>query len=360
MNTLELLKDIPYFKGFDGPALESLRSKGDIINIKCGHPLIQQGDTSDQAYILLDGRLRAVLEKDGEENKMLAEIGKGEIVGEMAALFGGPRNATIIAVRNSTLLKLSREDFVELLQSQQDSLLHLSKTILKRASNSFVPNNRMSTVALIPTTPSLQLHDFCEQLLKAVRSYTSASLLTPQMVEEKPGEKDRLSHLEKLFVKHEEQHSLVLYLVASRWGDWTEACLARADKIIWIAEADESPEPSLFERRINKACMSLNHAAHELVLIHPSRQQRPTGTSQWLNKRQLSRHYHIARNFPKDVQRLARFLTGNAIGVALSGGGFRAPFQFGILHAMMEKDIPVDIIRWYFRRCFRQWWFCSG
>ena len=293
---------------------------------------------------MLDGRLRAVLEQDGEENKVLAEIGQGEIVGEMAALFGGPRNATIIAVRNSTLLRLNREDFVELLQGQQDSLLHLSKTILKRASRSFVPSNRVGTITIIPTTPTLQLNDFCQQLLEAVSIYTSATLLTSTSIQEAIGTTEDSHKLERFMAQQEEQHDLVLYLSAPKWNQWTEACLARADKIIWIAEADQSSEPSRFERRITKACLSLNHAAHELVLIHPSRKQHPTGTSRWMDKRQISRHYHVARDFQDDMQRLARFLTGNAIGLALSTGGMRASVQFGILHAMMEGGLPVDII----------------
>ncbi|MCB0588888.1 MAG: cyclic nucleotide-binding domain-containing protein [Phaeodactylibacter sp.] len=346
MNALDLLKDVPYFKNLDEKALQELLIKGDMIQIRCGHPLMQQGDASDEAYILLDGRLRAILEKEGEEHTILGEIGRGEIVGELAALFGGERSATIIALRNSTLLRLGREDFVRLLQEQQGSLLHLTHTILKRASRSFSPNNGLSAVALVPATPNLSLDAFCHELAKAAARHTSVALLTSAIAGQKLGGKIPVEgdELESLLAQYEDEHNLVLYQADPKWNKWTEACLSRADKIIWVADAEQSPEPCLSERRLTQACLSINHAAHELVLLHPSHNQYPTGTRHWLAERNLSRHFHIARDHSGDIQRLARFLTGNAIGVALSTGGMRASVQFGILHAMIEGGIPVDII----------------
>ena len=64
---------------------------------------MQQGETTQDAYILLDGRLRAYHQREGETDQMLGDIGKGEIVGEMAAIFGSPRNATVVALRHSKI-----------------------------------------------------------------------------------------------------------------------------------------------------------------------------------------------------------------------------------------------------------------
>ena len=347
MKVLKLLKDAPYFKGLDDQALIALQEKGSLVEIKCGHPLLQQGDTSKDAYFLLDGRLRAILETEGEESTVLGEIGRGEVVGEMAAVFGSKRNATIIAVRNSLLLRLSSVDFVELLQSQKNSLLELSKTILKRSKRSFVPDSRISTVTLVPINANINLEDFSKQLAEAVSRFTSVRMLSSTIVKEQLSGvnlHEEEKSLEAFLTQQEDEYSMLIYQADPSWNKWTEACLARTDKILWIADATQSPEASRFERRIKQASLSLNHASHELVLLHPSRAQPPIGTRRWLENRDLSRHYHIASNYPGDIQRLARFLTGNAIGVALSGGGFRSSVQMGILHAMMEGGIPVDII----------------
>lgn len=346
MAILKLLKDAPYFKGLDNQALSEIEKKGKLVEVKCGHPLLQQGDNSKDAYILLEGRLRAILEKEGEENTVLGEIGRGEVVGEMAAIFGSERNATIIAIRNSTLLRLSSVDFVDLLQGQKNSLLELSKTIVKRTNRSFVPNSQVSTVTLVPIT-NVSLEDFSEQLAQAVSCHTSVRLLSAEIVKQKLGGPELLADdglLTAVLRQEEEDYKMIIYLADSKWNKWTETCLARTDKILWVADATQSPKISRLEDRIQQAILSLNHASQELVLLHPSRAQHPVGTQRWLEKRKISRHYHIARDYPGDVERLARFLTGNAIGVALSTGGMRSSVQFGILHALMEGGIPVDII----------------
>ncbi len=67
--------------------------KPDIRRVKEGKTLVEQGSSSDDLYLLLNGVL--VVEVDGEK---LAEMGPGAVFGERAALEGGTRTATLRAV----------------------------------------------------------------------------------------------------------------------------------------------------------------------------------------------------------------------------------------------------------------------
>ncbi|VDO72710.1 unnamed protein product [Onchocerca flexuosa] len=112
----------------------------------------------------------------------------------------------------------------------------------------------------------------------------------------------------------------------------------------------------------------------ELILLWDEKTVEPRGTIEWLKGSWFSGHHHIRIhkrmvqwNLKKvsesdivsyyeqniyggkvdsrsDFSRLARILTGNAIGVVLGGGGARGAAHVGVLRAMQEHGIPIDMI----------------
>ncbi len=82
----------------------------------------------------------------------------------------------------------------------------------------------------------------------------------------------------------------------------------------------------------------------DLVLIHDSGST-PSHASRWLKARPLiERHYNIRKSNHEDVKRIARWVSGNAIGVVLSGGGARGLAHVGVLQALDRLQIPIDAI----------------
>lgn len=349
MNILSLLKDslkqIPYFNNLATDYLQTFAQKASLVHLQCKEKLLKQGESGDDVFILIDGRLRVIRENEGETPIILGEISKGEIVGEMAALIGEKRNATIYALRHSMLLRLKGSDFIDLLQQQHSSITQLIQTITARSKKSFTPKQTVNSVALVPITKGLQLSTFKKQLIKALQPYVPLKILSKEVFEEENKKVfNEKENFDKELSNYETEEDFLLYWTDGKWNNWTKHCLHRADKILFIADSLQSYKVGAFEKKVLDLLSNVNHAAQELVLVHPSRTKTPTQTHRWLQKRTLQNHYHIAWNEHKDVERLARFLTGNTIGVALSGGGMRAVVQAGILHAMMEGGIPIDII----------------
>ena len=81
-----------------------------------------------------------------------------------------------------------------------------------------------------------------------------------------------------------------------------------------------------------------------MVLLHPHGNRLPSGSKQWLDTRQVENHYHVRWDTQADFPRLARFLTHSAVGVALSGGGARGFAHIGVIRALEEAGIPIDMI----------------
>src|SRR4051812_21644339 len=71
------------------------------ILVPAGAVLMEQGDEADSLYLVTVGRLRVTMRRDDHTDVVLAELGRGEVVGEMALVTNDPRSATVAAVRDS-------------------------------------------------------------------------------------------------------------------------------------------------------------------------------------------------------------------------------------------------------------------
>jgi lysophospholipid hydrolase len=78
----------------------------DWILVEAGKSVYKQGTFSDCMYIILHGRLRSVHTKDDGKKELVAEYGKGEIVGMVEALKGTARYASLLAIRDTELAKI--------------------------------------------------------------------------------------------------------------------------------------------------------------------------------------------------------------------------------------------------------------
>lgn len=167
--------------------------------------------------------------------------------------------------------------------------------------------------------------------------------------------------------QQEDIHRIVLYQSDSSLTPWTQRCIRQADCIIIVGVGEQEPTVGELERMLESSAV---RAQKQLVLLHREDGPPPRGTAEWLNMRSwISRHLHLScphrvfsrRSLPKlremyqrvfekppdrhsDFSRLARILTGNAIALVLGGGGARGCSQVGIIRALSEAGIPVDLI----------------
>jgi predicted acylesterase/phospholipase RssA len=80
------------------------------------------------------------------------------------------------------------------------------------------------------------------------------------------------------------------------------------------------------------------------VILHPPGTSLPAGTSTWTTALDASDHHHVRTDQPGDLDRVARFLAGRAVGLVLGGGGARGLAHIGIVRALRERGIPIDMV----------------
>jgi CRP/FNR family transcriptional regulator, cyclic AMP receptor protein len=89
--------------------------------------VVVEGEVGDALYIVLEGRVQV-----HRKEKAIAELGPRECFGEMALLDASPRSATVTALENLSLLKISREDFQEIMSEKHAISLGIIKVLTRR------------------------------------------------------------------------------------------------------------------------------------------------------------------------------------------------------------------------------------
>lgn len=83
----------------------------DWVQVNAGQVLWRPGDVSDSFYIVINGRLRAINDKDSGGVDIIAEYGQGDTVGELDVITSSPRSNTVHAIRDTELIRMPQTLF---------------------------------------------------------------------------------------------------------------------------------------------------------------------------------------------------------------------------------------------------------
>jgi lysophospholipid hydrolase len=390
------------------------------VQVNAGQVIHHQDDESDAIYIVLNGRLRSVLERSDGKMKVLGEFGQGESVGELEVMTESTRPATLHAIRDTELAKFPRSLFNSLAQEHPGITIQISKLIAQRmrdlvydplaakksAQSETVPGKtaasiiNLRTVAIMPVTAGIPVVEFGNRLLNAFHQISvtnGATSLNHAAILNHLG-RHAFSKMGKLKLSQyladlEEKYGMVMYIADTNVNSpWTQTCISQADCILLVGLAEGSPSIGEYERFL----LGMKTTARkELVLLHSERYCHPGLTRRWLKNRMWINggHHHIQMAyrlttepahpqtkrfgtalkqrvqvlqaeiqkytsrrmhqtplysaqtpFKGDFHRLARRLCGQSVGLVLGGGGARGIAHVGVIKAIEEAGIPIDII----------------
>jgi lysophospholipid hydrolase len=168
------------------------------VQVNAGQVIYHQGDDSDAIYIVLNGRLRLVLNNEEAGMKVVGEFGQGESVGELEVMTESARPATLHAIRDTELAKFPKTLFNSLAREHPGITIKISKIIASRMRAlieepvfiqskkelSAATNNKVSstvnlrTVAILPVTAGIPVVEFGTRLLNALNQIGVANGVT--------------------------------------------------------------------------------------------------------------------------------------------------------------------------------------
>ncbi|MCI1711053.1 MAG: patatin-like phospholipase family protein [Chiayiivirga sp.] len=322
------LAALPLFSGLDAHTLSDLADTMEWLALPGGAELFGQDEPSDALYVLVHGRLSAQRRDEEGCMRALGAVMPGECVGETGLIAGEPRSASVIATRDSDLLRLSRPAFERLIAAHPQSMLSLARVALRRFSGARGPLANPHCFALMAAHPGLDLIDFALRLARALGSDAERALVRAEEARgREPG-----------WFGAREARSPHLIYIGNDDPTWAERCLRQSDCVLVLADATQAP--------ISKTRLALPAAAEHLpihLLLKQVDEPVPGRARAWRAVLPASTVHHHVRG-EADLARLARRLTGRATGLVLSGGGARGFAHIGVVRALRDAGVEIDYV----------------
>jgi len=336
-DTSELLRDVPLFRHLDAAAFAELEGELEWFAMPGGAVLFEFGDESDALYVLKSGSMGAFKPDASGQFRLDGIVAAGETVGELGLIVDQPRSATVRALRDSELLRLSRKGFLALVHHHPDAMLQSARLAVQRliARTVHRPLTAARTFAILPYDAGVDARAFAVQLREALTRYGSCALIDA---------KSGSGNTSAWFSAIEARHRYVLYLADARMqgdapSDWRELCVRQADSFVLPANADAPPGvwPEFVDAEPDRY---MQRPAH-LVLLNQGDILLGRGRV-WKATHPDAQLHHVRRG--DDVERVARLLIGRSIGLVLSGGGARGFAHIGVVRALREAGMRIDSV----------------
>ena len=339
------LAQVEAFRDLPPAELADLEQRLVTVEVSRGEILMRQGDPADALYLVATGRF--AVEVNG---RCIAEVGSGSPLGEVGFFADGIRTATVTALRNSIVLKLPKADFLAFADRHPPMLKPIAVTLARRLADTLASDDqpRLShprTIAVIGAAQSAVPKAFRQGLLRALSRFGQVSAIdSATLAASLPSETNLDSAaITSWFNKQELRYHYVLYFADAELTPFSRKTIRQADQVLivgaWQTEAPAAPPPSALER----LAFDIHPVtARRLVLLHDARTP-ISGTASWLDTRPVAMHHHLVINDDAGYDRLARFISGTAIGFVACGGGALCAAHIGVYQAFVEAGIGFDL-----------------
>ena len=128
---LRLLQNSPVFAALLPMALERLARRMEPLEVTPGMPVLREGEVGDAVLIVAQGELAVETAAEGEVDRVLS----GEVCGEMALLHDAPRNATVRALTECSLYRLTRDEFLAAVTGHPESAQRAQALVEERLAH---------------------------------------------------------------------------------------------------------------------------------------------------------------------------------------------------------------------------------
>lgn len=330
--TLSLLRGIGLFAELGDELLSPVAASATATHLRAGEWLFREGEVGDAVYVVCSGRVEIVHEATSERVRLL---GRGAAVGELALITQSPRSASVRAVRDTHLLRISAESFDMLLETSPRFSVGLVRTIggqLQASRGNDTEETLVpAVIVMTPLHPGAPVSDVAELLRDALALHGPVEVLRQPSrsdVFDDVAEAARLDRMER-----DCDHVILVDEAGSRLGyqsEWQSFCFRQADRVLGVTTGTAMP----------RSDSARGVAGCDLVVVGT---RRAGAVGAWLTALD-ARAVHLLDGVSdtKGASRLARRTAGRAVGLVLAGGGARGFAHIGVVDVLRGAGIVVD------------------
>src|SRR5688572_30424789 len=325
-NPWAMLAALPLFSGLPKSIVDAAVTELEWLSLPGGGVLFEAGAPADAVYFVVSGCLGVY----GPGGELIRRIAAGETVGEMGLIIARRRTASVRALRDSELATLSAGTFERVLLGHPEAILRLARIAVTRLADRESeqgPSMTPRTFAMVPLDGAIDIQEEAGRLVGALSRFGRVALVDRQRA---------VSHSPQWFHERESKNDFVAYAADAGDTPWTQLCLRQAD-VVLLAGRASGGDPGW--TAASWADGSMRHA--ELLILHEGAIVRGAA-ARWQAALPGIAHHHLRG--PADYERVVRLLTGRGVGLVLSGGGARGFAHLGVVRALREHGVPIDLV----------------
>lgn len=326
----ERLARFALLQGLGEATLRRLASESCWFGLPGGMRLRRHGDDDAALFIVLTGSLGVLVDDGSGGRRVVAQIPPGETVGEVS-LLTDEHSAELVALRDTELLRIEPAAFEALVAKHPRITLDLMRIMARRLLQTTKPgyaHARPKAFAIVPLQDGLANDPVAHRI---------AAALTGMGIKAAVLDVAAAGQSADWFHRFEAAHDIVFYRGDAPESAWTQICMRQADRIMVLARGDRALPPRPIrppkERIVGLPELLLVHSEHAAVPEHFV-----------LRCGLFESHHHIRPGRAEDFARLARCVSGRAVGLVLGGGGARGFAHLGVVKALQEAGVPFDYL----------------
>ncbi|MCW7507740.1 cyclic nucleotide-binding domain-containing protein [Leptospira levettii] len=345
----ELISSVSLFQGVGTKLISELEQQMEWIFLPGGETLMRQGDKADGMYVVVNGSLVYEVRNDQGLVVSTGNFSKGDIIGEMALLTGEPRTATVVATLSCEIVKISTVAFEAVFSKHPPSMLAITKLIADRFTKDRMGKRTVkktrSIITLFPLQKDLSVRDFAHNLASALKKIGRTIIVESKDFRKQKGDREHaVSDILESLYHLQDTHDFLILCPDFEDKLWTETILHHTNRILLLSDAKKADVLSPEEIRFLGDSEETHGPIHELVLLYSDPNEKPKNISNLTRIRKTDVVRHIRTYSHHGFESLTRFITGRSIGLALGGGGAKGFAHIGLIKAMQEENIPIDMI----------------
>lgn len=322
----ERVRAFDLFSDCDEACLRRLIGEATWFALPGGTRLDRDGENDEAVFLVLAGRLAVSVADEKGMMRVVAHVPAGETVGEMSLIAGDAHSATLTAARDTELLRLSKASFLRVTAREPRVMTNLTRLIIKRlrATTSRAAGlMRPKTFAIVPLDPGVDAIAFGNNLRDTLGGMGLSVATFDRRHYEEPSENQHNA---------ETRNDLVVYVGDEAGSAWTQHCIRQADRVLLLTRAGSSAHGRAFEQ------VAAAGRSYELIVLHGAANE-----NGFIRDASEDRH-NIRLQRRDDMARLARLMTGKAVGLVLAGGGARGFAHIGAVRALREAGLSFDMV----------------